>query len=208
RFPHRARPLELQFEAEGALGPEREGPAGWEITLGPGGRTRRNGASLPAVPGYEVLGELGRGGMGVVYKVRQPRLNRVAALKMILAGAYAGPEDALRFLGEAAAVARLHHPNIVQVFACGDHDGHPYFEMEYVPGGSLAERLDGTPWPPGEAARLVETLARALDEVHRLGVVHRDLKPANVLLAVDGTPKVADFGLAKWLDGGSGLTRT
>jgi tetratricopeptide (TPR) repeat protein/tRNA A-37 threonylcarbamoyl transferase component Bud32 len=208
RFPHLAPQLELQFEVEGALGPALPARSGGGTTLRSGGRPRPALAPLPAVPGYEVLGELGRGGMGVVYKVRQPRLNRVAALKMILAGDHAGPEDAARFLGEAEAVARLHHPNIVQVFACGDHDGHPYFEMEYVPGGSLADRLDGTPWPPREAARLVETLARALDEVHRLGVVHRDLKPANVLLAADGTPKVADFGLAKWLDGESGLTRT
>jgi serine/threonine-protein kinase len=146
--------------------------------------------------------------MGVVYKVRQVRLNRFAALKMILGGELAGPEDAARFLGEAEAVARLHHPNIVQIFACGDHDGHSYFEMEYVAGGSLAERLDGTPWEARDAARLVETLARALHEVHRLGVVHRDLKPANVLMAADGTPKVADFGLAKSLDVESGLTRT
>ena len=127
---------------------------------------------------------------------------------MILAGDHAGPEAAVRFLAEAEAVARLHHPHIVQVFAFGDHDGRPYFEMEYVDGGSLADRLDGTPWPAREAAALVETLARAIHEAHRLGIVHRDLKPANILLAADGTPKVADFGLAKWLDVETGLTRT
>ena len=146
--------------------------------------------------------------MGVVYKARQVRLNRIVALKMILAGDHAGPEAALRFLAEAEAVARLQHPNIVQIFAFGDCDGRPYFEMEYVAGGSLADRLDGTPWPARDAARLVETLARAIHEAHRLGIVHRDLKPANVLLAADGTPKIADFGLAKWLDGETGLTRT
>ena len=208
RFPHLAPQLQLQFELEGALGAEPAAPSSGGTTLRPGERPRPAPPPLPAIPGYEVLGLLGRGGMGVVYKVRQLRLNRLAALKMVLAGAHAVPEDAVRFLAEAEAVARLHHPNIVQVFACGDHDGRPYFEMEFLAGGSLADRLDGTPWAPRDAAELVETLARALAEVHRLGIVHRDLKPANILLAADGTPKVADFGLAKWLDGDSGLTRT
>jgi tetratricopeptide (TPR) repeat protein/tRNA A-37 threonylcarbamoyl transferase component Bud32 len=208
RFPHLAEPLELQFELEGVFGPE-------PFPQPDGDDTTRNGlppppspAVRPAIPGYEILGELGRGGMGVVYRARQLRLNRVVALKMILAGDHAAPEAAVRFLGEAEAVARLHHPNVVQVHALGDHEGNPYFEMEYVPGGSLADRLDGTPRPPRESARLIETLARAIHEVHRLGIVHRDLKPANVLLAADGIPKVADFGLAKWLDVESGLTRT
>jgi tetratricopeptide (TPR) repeat protein/tRNA A-37 threonylcarbamoyl transferase component Bud32 len=208
RFPHLDRQLRIQFEVEGAIQPSAPSLAGAATAVTAGGPRPLAWAVRPAIPGYELLGELGRGGMGVVYKVRQVRLNRVAALKMILAGELAGPEDATRFLGEAEAVARLHHPNIVQVFACGDHDGHPYFEMEYVAGGSLADRLEGTPWEARDAARLVETLAGALHEVHRLGVVHRDLKPANVLIADDGTPKVADFGLAKWLDVESGLTRT
>ena len=127
--------------------------------------------------------------MGVVYKARQLRLNRIVALKMILAGDHATPEAAVRFLAEAEAVARLHHPNIVQIYDVGEHEGRPYFAMEYVAGGSLAGRLDGTPWPPRDAARLVETLARAIHEAHRLGIVHRDLKPANVLLTADGEPE-------------------
>ena len=127
---------------------------------------------------------------------------------MILAGDHAGPEAAIRFLGEAEAVAQLNHPHIVQVFTCGDHDGRPYIEMECVDGGSLADRLGGTPWPAPAAAPLIETVARAIHEAHRLGIVHRDLKPANVLLAPDGTPKVADFGLAKWVGVETGLTRT
>src|SRR3954464_4498204 len=127
----------------------------------PGGPPPAPGAAQAAVPGYEILGELGRGGMGVVYKARQVRLNRVVALKMILAGDHASPEAAVRFLGEAESVARLPHPNIVHVHAFGDHDGRPYFEMEYVAGGSLADRLDGTPWPDREAARLVEPPPRA-----------------------------------------------
>jgi WD40 repeat protein len=146
--------------------------------------------------------------MGVVYKVRQLRLNRVSALKMILAGDHAEPEAAIRFLAEAEAVAKLNHPHIVQVFSCGDHDGRHYIEMECVDGGSLADRLNGTPWPGRTAAPLIETVARAIHEAHRLGIVHRDLKPANILLAPDGTPKVADFGLVKWVGVETGLTRT
>src|SRR5262249_360965 len=133
--------------------------------------------TAPAIPGYEIVGELGRGGMGVVYKARQVRLNRPVALKMILAGAHAAPEAAAPFLAEAQAVARLQHPNIVQIFHIDEYDGFPYFEMEYVAGGSLVARLDGTPLPPREAARLTEILARAMAEAHRHGIVHRDLKP-------------------------------
>ena len=131
--------------------------------------------------------------MGVVYKARQLRLNRIVALKMILAGDHAPPEAGIRFLTEAEAVARLQHPQIVQIFSFGDQDGRPYLEMEYVAGGSLADRIDGTPWAASEAASLIETLARAIHEAHRLGIVHRDLKPANVLLAADGTPTGGEF---------------
>jgi serine/threonine-protein kinase len=159
-----------------------------------------------AIPGYEVLGELGRGGMGVVYRARQTRLNRLVALKMILAGSHAGEQDRRRFLREAEAVARLQHPNIVQIHEVGEADGHPFFSLELCPGGNLAGKLQGKPLPAREAARLVETLAWAVQAAHEAGLVHRDLKPANVLLAADGTPKITDFGLAKKLDGGAGLT--
>ncbi len=165
-------------------------------------------AAQPTLPGYEILRELGRGGMGVVYKARQLRLNRAVALKMILAGQHAGAESAARFLAEAEAVAKLQHPNIVQIFHIDEHAGYPYFEMELVGGGSLADQLDGTPLPPRSAARLVETLAGAMAEAHRQGVVHRDLKPGNILLTPEGVPKVVDFGLAKLVDVESGLTRT
>jgi eukaryotic-like serine/threonine-protein kinase len=163
---------------------------------------------VPVIDGYEILGELGRGGMGVVYRAREIRLNRLCALKMILGGVHADAEAALRFLAEAESVARLQHPNIVQIHHIGEADGLPFFELEYVDGGSLDRRLDGTPWPARRAAELVEALAGGIADAHRLGIVHRDLKPANVLLAPDGTPKITDFGLAKSVATDSGLTRT
>jgi WD40 repeat protein len=168
----------------------------------------RPAAQCPTFDGYEVLGVLGRGGMGIVYLARQLRLNRLCALKTILIGGHASDEAMARFLAEAEAVARLRHPNIVQIFHIADQDGVPYLELEHVEGGSLAGQLDGTPRPALEAARLVQTLARAMHEAHRQGIIHRDLKPANVLLAADGTPKVTDFGVAKCLDTDGGLTRT
>jgi serine/threonine-protein kinase len=163
-------------------------------------------AGLPALEGYEVLEELGHGGMGVVYRARQKALNRVVALKMILAGPHAAGEERARFLAEAEAVARLRHPGVVQVYECGTHAGQPFFSMEYCDGGSLSDRLNGTPLPPAEAAGVVERVARAIHAAHQAGIVHRDLKPANVLLA-GGEPKVSDFGLAKRVEAG-GHTRT
>jgi WD40 repeat protein/tRNA A-37 threonylcarbamoyl transferase component Bud32 len=156
--------------------------------------------AFPRIPGYEILGELGRGGMGVVYKARQVKLDRLVALKMILAERHAGEADLARFRTEAEAIARLQHPSIVQVYEIGEHEGKPYFSLEFCSAGSLAQRLDGTPLQPNEAARLVETLARAMEAAHQKGIIHRDLKPANVLLLTDGTPKITDFGLAKKLN--------
>lgn len=162
---------------------------------------------LPELPGYEVLGELGRGGMGVVYKARQVALDRTVAVKMIPAWRAAGGSDEARFRAEAEAVARLAHPNIVAVHEVGRHAGRPYLVLEYVAGGSLAARIAGVPQDPRRAASVVETLARAIHAAHTAGIIHRDLKPANVLLTADGVPKLADFGLAKRLDSSApGLT--
>jgi WD40 repeat protein len=180
-----------------------------------------------ALPGYEVLGELGRGGMGVVYRARQTGLNRTVALKMILAGEHADADQLARFRAEAEAVARLQHPNIVLVYEVGEHQGLPYFSMEFVEGGSLERKLGGTPLPARQAAALVETLAQAMHAAHQAGIVHRDLKPANVLLSFSGrsesgagpaplserplnelVPKITDFGLAKRLDDQAGRTQS
>src|SRR5262249_15060573 len=140
----------------------------------------------PSVPGYEVLGELGRGGMGVVYKARHLKLNRVVALKMILSGAHAGAEEAASFRTEAEAIARLQHPGIVVVFEVGEHDGRPFVALEFVEGGSLGRKLAGTPMQPRDAAALVRKLAEAVQAAHDAKVIHRDLKPGNVLLTDRG----------------------
>jgi serine/threonine-protein kinase len=174
----------------------------------PGQQTQATSADLPAVPGYEIVAELGRGGMGVVYLARQCSLKRLVALKMILAGLHADSAARVRFRTEAEAVARLQHPNIVQIYEVGEYDGRPFLSLEYVDGGNLLRKVAGTAQPEREAAGLVETLARAVHYTHQRGILHRDLKPTNVLVTADGTPKVADFGLAKVLDADGGPTRS
>jgi WD40 repeat protein/predicted Ser/Thr protein kinase len=164
-------------------------------------------APVGDLPGYEILGEIGRGGMGVVYKARQTSLKRMVAIKMVLSGPHAGPAERARFRTEAEAVARLEHPNIVRIYEVGEHDGWPFLSLEYVGGGTLSQRAAGRPLPAREAVRLVEALARAMHYAHERGVLHRDLKPANVLLTEDGVPKITDFGLAKQL-GEEGPTLT
>lgn len=182
--------------------------------------------------GYELHALIDQGGMGVVYKATQTELRRTVALKMI-AGIHAGPKQLARFRAEAEAVARLHHPNVVQIYDVGEVDGHSYFSMEYVAGGTLAHKLEAGPLAPASAAELVEVLARAVHHAHARGVVHRDLKPANILLGKDEgrrtkdepqadsssgssfvlhpsslTPKLTDFGLAKRLGADIGHTAT
>jgi serine/threonine protein kinase len=194
----------------------------------PGATTR------PEVAGYDILEELGRGGMGVVYKARHLKLNRIVALKMILAGVHSGVQDQQRFLAEAEAVAKLQHPNIVQLYEFGQEGNLPYFTLEYMAGGSLAAKLRHGPLPAKEAAALTETLAQGMQHAHQQGIIHRDLKPANILLQIadcklqiadastdvqtpisspqsrsnpqSATPKISDFGLVKRLESGEGPT--
>jgi eukaryotic-like serine/threonine-protein kinase len=219
RFPPLAARLELLLDVHAALEtcplPEE---TGLFEEADPTGPLHREATDTPPIPGYEMIRELGRGGMGVVYLVRQKSLNRTAALKMLLAGGHAGDEQCARFHTEAEALARLRHPNIALIYEVGESEGRPYLVMEYVNGGSLASRLAGAPWPIREAAFLVETLAQAIHQAHDRGIVHRDLTPGNVLLALEGEalpdsgkngsardtpslerciPKITDFGLAK-----------
>jgi WD40 repeat protein/serine/threonine protein kinase len=214
----------------GVLGAIPESPAT------PGQPSPRHSVPGRILEDYEILEEIGRGGMGVVHKARQVSLNRLVALKMLLAGEHAGAEQLARFRSEAESVARLQHPNIVQIHEIGEADGHPFCALEYVAGGSLARYLAGTPQPPQQAAQLVQTLAQAMETAHQAGVVHRDLKPANVLLSRSvgksgspsvskpdsdctpdsptdrladyWTPKITDFGLAKQLDAPAGQTQS
>ena len=185
------------------------------------------------VPGYDILEELGRGGMGVVYKARHRRLQRLVALKMVLAGAHVGAVGLARFRAEAEAVAKLSHANIVQIYETGEHEGRPFFSLELVEGGSLDQRIAESPTSPRAAAQLIETLARTMHVAHERGIIHRDLKPANILLAKLGSqssivksrevdshslpadhwsrstvPKIADFGLAKQVDDDSSQTKS
>ena len=188
RFPHLADQIALQFELHQAVG----------SALGSNGPPRSPAAvdmeTPPVIPSYEVIGELGRGSMGVVYKARQLSLRRVVALKVLRAGGKNGPILRARFRIEAEAVARLQHPNIVQIFEVGEHEDFSYIALELVEGGSLAGRLHGEPMPERDAAQLVETLARAMHYAHQRGVLHRDLKPGNVLLS--GEPGCVSTGSA------------
>ncbi len=222
RFPQYAARLQQQVELHRALadGDEtgfRAPQLSSSLTLAP--RTA-GPAGPPRVAGYEILEELGRGGMGVVYKARHLQLKRLVALKMILAGGHAGVEQLARFRSEAEAVARLQHPQIVQIYEVGEQEGRPYIALEFLDGGSLADKLTGTPLPPREAAQLVQTLARAVQAAHQQNIIHRDLKPANILLRrksatcsevgfriADFDYKVTDFGLAKQTDSLNGQTQ-
>ena len=177
----------------------------------------------PVIPGYEIVRELGRGGMGVVYLARHQQLKRLVALKMILAGAHAGPDALARFHREAEAVARLQHPGITQIYDVGEQEGRPFLTLEYIDGGSLADRLAEATLKPRTSAALVEALARTIHFAHQCGIVHRDLTPRNILLGKGGSlhsdssvttssqsfePKITDFGLAKELDADHTQTMT
>jgi serine/threonine-protein kinase len=178
------------------------------ITAPNAGRRWRS-LSLPATLGdYELLEEIGRGGMGVVFRARQISLNRVVAVKMILRGRLASESDLHRFLSEATATARLEHPSIVPVYEAGDIDGRAYFSMQLVEGPTLADLVAAAPLQQREAARVVAAIARAIGYAHRQGVLHRDLKPSNILITSDGTPMITDFGLAKQTGSKVDLTRS
>ncbi len=175
-----------------------------EATLPP---TDPDGGPLPQIPGYHIVRVVDEGGMGVVYEARQRDLGRTVAIKMI-SGMRLGPTQVARFRAEAEASARLQHANFVQIFEVGQVNGRPFFSMEYVDGGSLAQHLRHTRPSPRHAAELVCTLAQAIHTAHERGIVHRDLKPSNVMLTAAGIPKIGDFGLAKRLDDDAGHTRT
>lgn len=247
RFPKLTEQLQRQFEVHSAVDQDWAGDgfkpdsamlddSDFGATLNGESASRRR-KKLPvevsAPPGYELLEEIGRGGMAVVFKARQQNLNRLVALKMILAGPLAGEQVLARLQQEAKAIAQLQHAGIVQIHEVGDHQGLPFLSLEYVPGGTLQQWLNGRPLPIETAAWLIESLARTMHFAHERGVIHRDLKPANVLLtstpdsrtphstlkltdsATDsgiGTslppPKISDFGLARLLDGDSELTAT
>jgi serine/threonine protein kinase/formylglycine-generating enzyme required for sulfatase activity len=157
---------------------------------------------------YELVEEIARGGMGIVFKARQVKLNRIVAVKMILAGSFAGPEEKERFRLEAEAAAQLDHPAIVPIHEVGEHQGQHYFSMAFVEGQSLAKKLAEGPLPAREAAEIVRAVAEAVQYAHDRGVIHRDLKPGNILLDKQGQPRVTDFGLAKLIESGSDLTGT
>ena len=195
--------------ADGALGSHGQGHALLEVNAA----LKPPAGELIHLEGYRILGKVGRGGMGVVYRAFQQRLNRVVAIKMILSGHLAGMEERVHFLMEGALLARLNHPNFVQVHEVGTVELssgtlQPYLVLEHVEGGSLKARMAEQPLPFQEAAHHVLILARAMESAHAQGIIHRDLKPANVLIATDGTLKITDFGLAKELGTNASLTPT
>ena len=197
-----------KYQAPGSDPEEDTGKHG-QTSSSPGGRQLHGLSSgPPSLPGYDIVGELGRGGMGVVYKAWHVPTKRFVALKMILTGAEATETVRKRFRVESEAAARLAHPNIIEIYEVGEFEGYPFFSLEFCGGGTLAKKLSGNPMLPQSAALIVEKLARAVAAAHAEQIIHRDLKPANILLSSEGEPKIGDFGLAKRLDAEDLHTRT
>jgi serine/threonine-protein kinase len=208
RYPEVGEELR-QLWGTALLAQEFVSPAPERLTAPPIPPAKTTGVAAPRSFGdFEIEEEIGRGGMGVVYKARQRSLDRTVAIKMILRGELASEADLSRFRAEAEAAARLQHPNIVSVYEVGDCDGRPYFSMRYVEGTTLARRLTEGPLPPREAARYMLAIAGAVQHAHEHGILHRDLKPSNILLDEEGRPLVTDFGLAKRVAATESLTRS
>jgi hypothetical protein len=195
------------FESDGP----RDGMAAVDVAPPPAppGSFIPGSTPLPATFGdYDLVEELGRGGMGIVYRAVQKSLSRTVAIKMLLRRDLAGPADLARFRSEAEAAAHLDHAGIVSIFEVGEHDGHPFYSMQFIEGTTLAKRLAQGPLPPREAAELLAKVAEAVQAAHVRGVLHRDLKPSNILIDAAGEPRVSDFGLAKRLEAGESVTHT
>jgi eukaryotic-like serine/threonine-protein kinase len=177
----------------------------------PGGETnpavQATAPGLMNVPGYEIMGEVGRGGMGIVYKAWHKEQKRFVAIKMILGEGTRDERKLRRFMTEARALAALAHPNIIQLYEVGEAEGLPFFSLEYCAGGSLSKKIAANPMQPRVAAEIAEKLARAVALAHQQNIIHRDLKPGNVLLTSEGEPKISDFGIAKNMDRDDGNTR-
>ena len=195
-------------EATIDLSAQRESDARLQSASSNSAAKRQPTGEFPVFGDYELLKEVGRGGMGVVYRARQISLGRTVALKMILSGQFANAAEVQRFRNEAAAAAKLDHPHIVPIYDVGQHDARHYFSMGYVEGPTLDEVLKMKPLPADSAAEILRKLAIAVEYAHQRGIIHRDLKPANILLDDKGEPRITDFGLAKLTDGDGGFTAT
>jgi serine/threonine protein kinase len=198
----RARALGAEIEA---LFPGTDSASDGEAL---GGAAAARERVLPHIEGYAIEGVLGRGGMGIVYRARHAQLGRTVALKMLLAGVHADAAESARFLREARALSKLRHPHVVQVYDVGESGGAPFFTMELVEGGNLAQVLRTAPLAVERALTIAIALADGVQAAHASGIVHRDLKPGNILLDLDGTPKIGDFGVARQQDDEGSLTRT